>query len=155
MFHKLEWFHDLDIEYDASTFDNDPFEPYSAGVGTIFPFVVTCDETKRSFVELPYTLPQDFTLFVLMQMESIDIWKRKLEWVVKQGGVVLVNTHPDYMDFRGSKNCTQEYPARYYQELLTHVQTNYAGQYWHVLPKDLARFWRNNHAKQTNDGSAR
>jgi hypothetical protein len=148
MFHKLDLFHELDIEYDASTFDNDPFEPYAAGVGTIFPFIVSSDETKRSFVELPYTLPQDFTLFVLMQLDSIDVWKKKLEWVIRHGGVVLVNTHPDYMNFRGTKNGVQEYSASYYQELLTHIQSDYAGQYWHVLPKDLARFWRENYDRK-------
>src|ERR1700746_3430317 len=40
MFHKLDWLHDLDIEYDASTFDTDPFEPQPDGHGTIFPFWV-------------------------------------------------------------------------------------------------------------------
>jgi hypothetical protein len=38
MFHKLDWLHDLDIEYDASTFDPDPFEPQPEGSNTIFPF---------------------------------------------------------------------------------------------------------------------
>jgi hypothetical protein len=38
MFHKLDWLHDLDIEYDASTFDTDPFEPQPEGSNTIFPF---------------------------------------------------------------------------------------------------------------------
>ena len=32
MFHKLDWLHDLDIEYDASTFDTDPFEPQPDGL---------------------------------------------------------------------------------------------------------------------------
>ncbi len=41
MQHNLEWIHDLNIEYDASTFDTDPFEPQSDGVRTIFPFLVT------------------------------------------------------------------------------------------------------------------
>ena len=27
MLHKLDWLHDLDIQYDSSTFDTDPFEP--------------------------------------------------------------------------------------------------------------------------------
>jgi peptidoglycan/xylan/chitin deacetylase (PgdA/CDA1 family) len=145
MYHKLDWFHELNIQYDASTFDSDPFEPYSKGVGTIFPFIVTCDDPKHSYVELPYTLPQDYTLFILMQKNTIDLWKRKLEWVVKHGGVVLMNTHPDYMNFTGTKNRIEEYPACFYQEILMHIQSNYAGQYWHVLPKELARFWRNNH----------
>ena len=41
MHHNLEWLQDLDIEYDASTFDTDPFEPQPDGVGTIFPFLGT------------------------------------------------------------------------------------------------------------------
>ena len=40
MLHNLDWLHALDIEYDASTFDTDPFEPQPDGVGTIFPFWV-------------------------------------------------------------------------------------------------------------------
>ena len=143
MFHKLDWFHDLDIEYDASTFDTDPFEPYTEGVGTIFPFVVACDHRKTKYVELPYTLPQDFTLFVLMQMKNIDTWKKKLEWIAQHGGLVLMNTHPDYMNFNGSKCGNEEYPIQYYRDFLAHVRSSYAGQYWHVLPRELARFWKN------------
>src|SRR5262249_41363433 len=40
MLHNLHWLHDLDIAYDASTFDTDPFEPQPDGVSTIFPFWV-------------------------------------------------------------------------------------------------------------------
>jgi hypothetical protein len=135
MSHKLDWFHELHIEYDASTFDTDPFEPNSEGVGTIFPYLVRCRDTASTYVELPYTLPQDFTL--------IDIWKMKLEWLAEHGGIALINTHPDYMNFTGEKCQNEEYPVRYYEELLGHITKNYAGQYWHVLPRDLARFWRN------------
>ncbi len=38
--HNLDWMHDLDSDYDLSTFDTDSFEPQLAGVGTIFPFLV-------------------------------------------------------------------------------------------------------------------
>jgi peptidoglycan/xylan/chitin deacetylase (PgdA/CDA1 family) len=142
MDHKLAWFHDLNIEYDASTFDTDPFEPNADGVGTIFPFMVANIADRRSYVELPYTLPQDFTLFVLMQLDTIDIWKTKLDWIARHGGLALMNTHPDYMNFKGKHCNNEEYPARYYEEFLAYVQANYAGQYWHVLPRELARFWR-------------
>jgi hypothetical protein len=40
MLHNLDWIHDLNIQYDASTFDTDPFEPQPHGQGTIFPFWV-------------------------------------------------------------------------------------------------------------------
>jgi len=109
MLHKLSWFHDLNIEYDTSTFDTDPFEPNPCGARTIFPFIVTSGETKNQYVEMPYTLPQDFTLFILMRHRNIDVWRRKLEWVVRHGGVVLVNTHPDYMNMNGQPAGREEY----------------------------------------------
>jgi hypothetical protein len=90
MHYNLEWIHDLNIEYDASTFDTDPFEPWTQGVRMIFPFRVSNDSTQSGYVELPYTLPQDFTLFVLMKQKNIDIWKKKLDWIVEQGGMALL-----------------------------------------------------------------
>ena len=40
MLRNLDWIHDLNIAYDACTFDTDPFEPQPDGVNTIFPFWV-------------------------------------------------------------------------------------------------------------------
>jgi hypothetical protein len=147
MHHNLDWIHDLNIEYDASTFDTDPFEPQPDGVGTIFPFWVAHDD-GAGYVELPYTLPQDFTLFVLMKEKTIDIWKKKLDWIAEQGGMALLNTHPDYMNFEGGKVGLEEYSADLYRELLTYVKTKYEGQYWHALPKEIARFWVSNVVKR-------
>ena len=55
MFHNLQWLHGLEIQYDSSTFDTDPFEPQPDGVSTIFPFWVQ-GMGIRGYVELPYTL---------------------------------------------------------------------------------------------------
>jgi hypothetical protein len=142
MLHKLDWFHDLDIEYDASTFDTDPFEPQSDGMRTIFPFMVGGKDGLRAYVELPYTLPQDHALFVIMREKTIDIWKRKLDWVARHGGMVLMNTHPDYMNFNGKVSGNEEYSAALYREFLEYIRSRYEGQYWHVLPREMARFWR-------------
>src|SRR5579862_2692392 len=51
MQHRLEWLHALDVDYDASTFDTDPFEPQPDGVCTIFPFWVPGRDGK-GYVEL-------------------------------------------------------------------------------------------------------
>lgn len=142
MHHNLEWLHDLNIEYDASTFDTDPFEPQSDGVGTIFPFKVKNQQLNREYVELPYTIPQDFTIFILMRDEGLNIWKKKLDWVASMGGMVLLNSHPDYMCFNGIKTSIEEYPSDYYFDFLKYIKRKYAGQYWHVLPRDMARFWK-------------
>ncbi len=141
MQHNLEWFHDLEITYDASTFDTDPFEPQPDGMGTIFPFWVAEQKGQKGYVELPYTLPQDFTLFILMKEKSIDVWKKKLEWIVEKGGMALINVHPDYMKFDGLKPSLEEYPAERYQEFLAYIISKYHGKYWHVLPKDIVKYW--------------
>lgn len=141
MHHNLEWIHDLNIEYDASTFDTDPFEPQPDGVGTIFPFLVRGNPDQRAYVELPYTLPQDFTLFVLMKEKDIEIWKRKLDWIVTCGGMALLNTHPDYMNFGDKKGRMDEYPVGHYVEFLEYIKRKYEGMYWHILPREIACFW--------------
>lgn len=143
MHHNLDWIHDLDIEYDASTFDTDPFEPQSGGVRTIFPFFVKKKALEGGYVELPYTLSQDFTLFVLMREKDICIWKKKLNWIAENGGMALLNTHPDYMRFEEKKSKIDEYSYKYYEDFLRYIRSEYKTQYWHVLPREMARFWRN------------
>ncbi len=141
MHRNLDWMHDLNIDYDASTFDTDPFEPQSDGAGTIFPFIVHGKNGRMGYVELPYTLPQDFTLFILMQEKNINIWKKKLDWIAENGGMALLITHPDYMN--GNGRCTmEEYPMEYYEEFLNYVKEKYAGRYWNQLPKEIAHFWK-------------
>ncbi len=139
MHHNLEWLLDLNIVYDASTFDTDPFEPQPDGAGTIFPFMVTASGFQRFFVELPYTLPQDFTLFILLQEATIDIWKRKLDWIAARGGMALLNAHPDYMCFSGRPK-VDEYPVGFYLEFLDHVKERYKDSFWNALPREVAEY---------------
>ena len=145
MYHNLEWLHDLDIEYDASTFDTDPFEPQPDALGTIFPLFIPNSGERRGYVELPYTLPQDLHVFVLMNEKSINIWKKKLRWISENGGLALVTTHPDYMHLGDRELECDEYPVELYAEFLQHILKTYAGAYWAALPKELARFWKANH----------
>ncbi len=141
MHRNLEWTQELNIRYDISTFDTDPFEPQPQGIGTIFPFRVKSGVQRRGYIELPYTLPQDFTLFAIMKEKNIDIWKRKLDWIADKGGMALLNTHPDYMNFGHNKLGVEEYPVEYYAELLKYIRKNYEGLYWHILPKTIAEFF--------------
>jgi hypothetical protein len=140
MFHNLDWLHDLDIQYDASTFDTDPFEPQPDGVGTIFPFW-KAGAAGRGYVELPYTLPQDSTLFLLFREAGPDLWLRKLDWIASHGGMALATIHPDYIDFDGKVNDWHTYPVRYYAEFLEHVVKHYVGAYWACRPKDLTQWY--------------
>lgn len=143
MHRNLDWIRELNMEYDASTFDSDPFEPMPEGTRTIFPFLISKNSSDKGYMELPYTLPQDFTLFVMMEEKTIDIWKKKLDWIAKHGGMALLITHPDYMNFDGKKLGVEKYPAEYYKEFLDYVKSKYVGQYWHALPSEMSRFWAN------------
>ncbi len=142
MHHNLEWLHNLNIEYDASTFDTDPFEPQSDGVNAIFPFWVQHVSLEKGFVELPYTLAQDFTHFILLKKKDINIWKKKLDWIVEKGGMALLNTHPDYMNFNKGKCNQEEYSVNLYEDFLKYVKNKYEGVYWHVLPKKITHYWK-------------
>jgi hypothetical protein len=151
MHHNLDWIHDLNIEYDLSTFDTDPFEPQPDGMQTIFPFWVEKKNANSGYVELPYTLVQDFTLFVLMGEKNADLWKEKLDWIVEQGGMALVNVHPDYINFGQDKLKVDEFPVDYYSEFLQYVKSKFKNKYWQPLPQNLARYYRNFVVPAKND----
>jgi peptidoglycan/xylan/chitin deacetylase (PgdA/CDA1 family) len=146
MHHKLSWMHKLGATYDSSTFDTDPFEPQPDGVRTIFPFwVPAADETSGGgYVELPYTLVQDFTLFEILGEKTIDIWKKKLDWIAERGGMALINTHPDYMRFGDHGAASgSEYPAKWYEDLLSYAKDKYGDAYWQALPREIASYYVN------------
>jgi hypothetical protein len=144
MHRNLNWIHNLNIEYDQSTFDTDPFEPQPEGVSTIFPFFVHGNPSQKGYVELPYTLPQDHSLFIILKEKNIKIWMEKLDWIAAKGGMVLLNTHPYYMDFDNRTGNLEEYPVKYYTDFLEYIKSKYQGQYWQTLPKDIANFWVQN-----------
>ncbi len=127
MVHRnLQWLQQLDIEYDGSCFDNDPYQPFPGGTGSIWPFVA------GKFVELPYTMPQDHTLFYVLGVKDISVWKTKAEWISQNHGVILTLTHPDYLN-------TEEH-LRVYTELLELLRG--IPNQWFCLPRELASWWR-------------
>lgn len=153
MLRQLEWIHDLDVLYDASTFDTDPFEPQPDGSNTIFPFQVRrAGGSGSGYTELPYTLPQDSTLFLLLGEETPEIWKRKLDWIASRGGLALVNIHPDYVDFSGRRTSSC-YPSSIIRDFLDHLCTRYKGRYWNPLARDLATWYRKEVASSEDDAN--
>ncbi len=155
MLHNLDWLHDLDIQYDASTFDTDPFEPQPQGQHTIFPFWVPRPLSDSSdfgfrisdfatgragYIELPYTLPQDSTLFLLLGEKSPRLWIQKLDWIAPHGGLALVNVHPDYLHFGASDATDRTVTADHYEQLLRHAAVLYRDSSWGATPQGVARY---------------
>src|ERR1700730_8953631 len=190
MLHKLDWLHELEIQYDTSTFDTDPFEPQPEGRHTIFPFWVPAPGAQKSeirnqrsedrgqrsddfrhspaapqpseggsfdirhsagatggYVELPYTVPQDSTLFLLLQEETSRIWLRKLDWIAKHGGMALVIIHPDYIDFSSKNGSKNSYPAARVQEFLSYVSAKFAGAFWNPSCRELSAWYTGVHRR--------
>lgn len=126
MVHRnLLWLQELDIEYDASCFDYDPFQPFPGGTYTIWPFKFL------KFIELPYTIPQDHTLFYELRQTDISIWKKKIDWIIKNNGMVLSITHPDYL--------MEKNYLSLFENLLDYVSS--IEQSWKCLPCEMAEWW--------------
>ncbi|MGC1853077.1 MAG: hypothetical protein WA687_11625 [Solirubrobacterales bacterium] len=121
-----DWMPELGARYDSSFPDTDPFEPQPGGCCSILPFFL--GET----VELPITLVQDHTLWEILREDSIDHWTSKSEWIVANGGLINLITHPDYLDT----------PARLrmYEEFLEYLAAQEGG--WYALPREVAEWWR-------------
>jgi len=121
-----EWMQVLEIEYDLSFFDTDPFEPIPGGTMSIWPFFT------GHFVELPYTLVQDYTLTSVLGETSPRIWLEKVEFIEEYHGMALVNTHPDYLKSKPTWDV--------YEKFLTAMKKHDC--YWHALPGEVAKWWK-------------
>jgi peptidoglycan/xylan/chitin deacetylase (PgdA/CDA1 family) len=126
MMRNPEWMQALEIEYDLSFFDTDPYEPMPGGTMSIWPFIL------GRFVELPYTLVQDSTLTVILGETTPRLWLEKVDFIEKHQGMVLVNTHPD--------NLLDPVTWKVYADFLQTMRSREG--YWHALPRDVARWWR-------------
>jgi peptidoglycan/xylan/chitin deacetylase (PgdA/CDA1 family) len=139
MVHRnLNWLQSLEIEYDASCFDIDPYQAMPGGVGGVWPFIA------GRFVELPYTMPQDHTLFIALNERDGRIWDRKLDYVAQLAGMALFVTHPDYLDS----------PPRLeaYRRLL--IKAREMPGMWHALPTAVAEWWRDRDQSSITHGAA-
>ena len=121
-----EWMQALDVEYDLSFFDTDPYEPLPGGTMSIWPFQL------GKFMELPYTLTQDNTLANILRAQTPELWTNKVDFIAQWYGMALVNVHPDYLR---SAQCWS-----LYEDLLKNMRLREG--YWHALPRDVARWWQ-------------
>lgn len=121
-----EWMQALDIKYDSSFFDTDPYEPMPGGTMSIWPFML------GHFVELPYTLVQDSTLMQTLGQTTPLLWLEKVGFIRRYNGMALLNSHPDYLQLGQNLSI--------YEEFLRQVRA--MGNYWHALPCEIAQWWR-------------
>ena len=121
-----EWMQALDIQYDLSFFDTDPYEPMAGGSMSIWPYFI------GRFVELPYTLMQDHRYLEVLEQRSPDLWLQKVDFIEANYGMVLLNSHPDYLLKPGGMAVYEAFLAAMAERR----------NCWHALPREVAAWWR-------------
>jgi hypothetical protein len=116
----------LGFDYDSSYPDTDPFEPQPGGCCSLLPY------ENGSLVELPITLPQDHTAFVILGERGEGLWLRKAWKIRRLGGMALLLTHPDYM-VEGDRL------QAYGNFLAAHGDD---ATLWRALPREVSAWWR-------------
>ncbi|HEX4527320.1 MAG TPA: hypothetical protein VH108_11345 [Gaiellaceae bacterium] len=130
-----EWMPELPAAYDTSSPLSDPYEPQPGGCCSIWPFLL------GSIVELPYTLPQDHTLFTLLRQKGAATWLSQMEGLEQRFGLIEFLSHPD----RGYLGDPDK--RALYAEALDVVAAN--DRLWKPLPRELASWWRRRDARET------
>jgi hypothetical protein len=116
----------LGFDYDSSYHDTAPYEPTPGGCCSYLPYF------NEHMVELPITLPQDHTLFAILQHPDETVWIEKAAHVRSRRGMALVLTHPDYAhDPRVLQG---------YRRLLDTVGDDLS--VWRALPREVSAWWR-------------
>lgn len=77
-------------------------------------------------------MPQDHTLFTSLCQTDTETWEKKFDYLKRNCGMVMLLTHPDYMDTQARLNL--------YDRFLGSIREE--GQGWFTLPSQLADWWR-------------
>ena len=129
LYRRQEWFSDLDFSYDMSVPSSGHLEPQRGGCCTTMPYFV------GKMLELPVTTTQDYSLFHYVRSFSIDLWKRQIDLILEQNGLISFIVHPDYI--------TQDRENRVYQQLLAHLAwLRTQKNVWVAAPGEIDRWWR-------------
>jgi hypothetical protein len=123
------WFDALDFSYDMSVPNVAHLDPQRGGCCTVMPFFI------GKLLELPLTTTQDYTLFHILNRESIDLWKTQMDLIMEKHGLISFNIHPDYLN---------DPPKRgVYETLLEHLADLRRRQgIWIATPAEVDRWWR-------------
>lgn len=122
----VDWMPLLGFDYDTSFPDTDPYEPMPGGCCSWLPFFID------DLVELPVTLPQDHTLFVILGHKDESVWVTKTEVLRRRSGMAMLDTHPDYLI---DPRISSAYAA-FLQRCVAY------GDAWPALPREVSAWWR-------------
>lgn len=117
------------FKYDSSVPDTERFSQISPANGccSVFPFF------REGMLEIPLTVPQDACLLKIHGPERIlEVWKEKLDWISRVGGLACINTHTD-SHFSGNPGM-----LGVYEKLLKYMKGK---RPWFANPSGVAEWW--------------
>jgi len=126
---RWEWMPRLGFDYDSSYPDCDPYEPIAGGCCTWLPFF------NEDLVELPITVPQDHTVFVILRAGQ-ELWSGKVALLRREGGMALTITHPDYLLDDALLAAYRGFVEEFSQDRCV----------WNALPREVSAWWRRRRA---------
>jgi hypothetical protein len=129
LYRNQEWYDALEFSYDTSVPNVAHLDPQRGGCCTVMPYFV------GDIVELPVTMIQDYSLFLILNDYSINLWKQQTELILESHGLMNVIIHPDYS--------VSPRERAIFEGLLAHLaKLREERGVWTALPKDVARWWR-------------
>jgi len=129
LYRKQTWFDALDFAYDMSVPNVAHLDPQRGGCCTVMPYFV------GKLLELPLTTTQDYTLFHILNRESIDLWKTQIDLIMEKHGLISFNIHPDYLNDPSKRTV--------YETLLEHLaELRRKKGLWIATPGQVDQWWR-------------
>ena len=129
MYRIADWYDAFEFSYDMSVPNVAHLEPRRGGCCTVMPYFV------GNIVELPLTTVQDYSLFYILNDDSIDLWKTQMIRIQKHYGLMSFIAHPDYLIERANRAV--------FESLLAHLRkTVVSERIWAPLPGDVDSWWR-------------
>jgi hypothetical protein len=129
MYRNQDWYDAFEFEYDMSVPNVAHLDPQHGGCCTVMPYFI------GNILELPLTTVQDYSLFYILKDYSIDLWKRQMEMIRRQHGIMSFIVHPDYVIPKRNR-ATFETLLDYFAQLRE------GGTVWFALPGEVNRWWR-------------
>jgi hypothetical protein len=129
LYRNADWYDELDFVYDMSIPNVAHLDPQHGGNCTVMPYFI------GKMIELPLTCTQDYTLFHILRDYSIDLWKRQIELIRANFGLINVLVHPDYVIEQRAQSSYKSL-----LEYLAGLRDN--DGIWTPLPGEAAKWWQ-------------
>jgi hypothetical protein len=129
LYRNLNWYDAFSFSYDMSVPNVGHLDPQPGGCCTVMPYFV------GDILEIPVTTTQDYSLFHILGMYSIDLWCAQVSQIMEQHGLASFIVHPDYLNTQQARD-TYSALLQYLSDLRTNEKL------WITLPGEIDIWWR-------------